>query len=286
LDSPHQIKSQAQPRLAVFGLVRGYTTLAKKWRYSMQILRNLSIRLAALRVGEKWEIVILHEGNISRADQFLLQIASLGPIRFIDIGIDFVQPPYLEHSGRNGPIGYALMCRFHYLHVWKYVKNYDVVMRLDEDCFLVRAVPLRGHLGFSSAGFCSETHEPTNETLTPFLNSLGLRTAYDHNFPYTNFYITRPGPWLSREVSDFLQQVGEHKDSLEKRWGDIPVLGVALNLFSDRLGPVRQLKQISYFHLSHIAWVRNGQFQSVNFVFDIRHPITTVRALSKSRKLD
>jgi hypothetical protein len=272
-------KQQSQARYAVFGLVRGYQKLSSKWRYSMQILRNVSIRVSSLRAHEKWDIIVLHEGNISRSDQIFLKIASLGPIEFIDIGMDFVKPDHLKHSGVNGPLGYALMCRFHYLHVWKYIKDYDVAMRLDEDCFLIKAVPLGDKFGFSSAGFCPETHESTNRTLLPFLESINLGASYDHNFPYTNFYITRPKPWLSQEVSQFLELVGNQDGSLDERWGDIPVLGVALNVFPAALGPVHQLKQVSYIHLSHIAWVRKGEFKSVDFVIDIKRPIKTLRSI-------
>lgn len=272
-------KSKALARYAVFGLVRGYPGLSSKWRYSMQILRNVSIRVAAIVSREKWDIVILHEGNISRIDQFFLKLASFGPIEFRDIGLDFVKPDHLQHSGQHGPLGYALMCRFHYLHVWKHIKNYEVVMRLDEDCFLLKAVPLRLQSGFASAGFCPESHEPTNRTLLPFLDSIGLGGAYNHSFPYTNFYITRPSPWLSGEVSRLLEKIGDQAESLEKRWGDIPVIGVALNVFPEKLGPVTQLKQVSYLHLSHIAWVRNGKFKSVDFVLDIKHPIRTLRSI-------
>lgn len=272
-------QSAPEPRFAVFGLVRGYTNLASKWRYSMQILRNISIRIAAIRARENWDIVILHEGNISQIDQFFLTVLSLGPIRFLDIGIDFARPDNLRFSGKNGPLGYALMCRFHYLNVWKYLQNYDVAMRLDEDCFLIRAVPLSNQEGFGSAGFCAESHEPTNRTLIPVLNEMGLGSSYNHVFPYTNFYITRPKLWESTKVSAFLSKIGQNEDSLEERWGDIPVLGVALNAFPDQLGPVRQLNKVSYFHLSHIAWVKNGQFKSVEFVFDLSHPIKTIRSI-------
>jgi hypothetical protein len=279
VDLPRRPNSESLARYAVFGLVRGYPKLSSKWRYSMQILRNFSIRVAALRAREKWDLVILHEGNISRLDQFFLKLASFGPIEFKDIGLDFVKPDHLEHSGKNGPLGYALMCRFHYLQVWKHIKNYEVVMRLDEDCFLLNAVPLGSQSGFASAGFCSETHEPTNLTLPPFLDSIGIGKAYNHNFPYTNFYITRPSPWLSGEVSRLLGEIGDQAESLEQRWGDIPVLGVALNVFPEKLGPIIQLKEVSYFHLSHIAWVRNGNFKSVDFVVDIKHPIRTLRSI-------
>jgi hypothetical protein len=73
--------------------------------------------------------------------------------------------------------------------------------------------------------------------------------------------------------------VGNQDGSLGERWGDIPVLGVALNVFPEELGPVQQLKQVSYIHLSHIAWVRKGEFKSVDFVIDIKRPIKTLRSI-------
>jgi hypothetical protein len=269
-------------KFAVFGLVRGYPDWRSKWRYSMQILRNLSIRLASLRTREKWLLLVFHEGNISKLDQIALQILSLGPISFHDVSHEFVRPAHLPHSGNHAPLGYSLMCRFNYLQIWDHISAFEVAMRLDEDCFLWRAPKMSGFRGFGSAGFCSETDVPTNQTLPKFLSESGKDKFYDHHFPYTNFYLVSPGNWQHSEVKEFLDEVGNHPDSLENRWGDIPVIGIALKLFPNTLGPIQHMREVSYIHLSHIAWVRNGEFKGVDFVFDIRKPIKSLNAIRKS----
>lgn len=269
-------------KFVVFGLVRGYPKLLSKWRYGIQILRNISIRIVRFRLKEKWELLLFHEGNISKVDQFVIQVLSFGPIKFVDVSGEFVRPKTLSFSGKHAPLGYSLMCRFNYLQIWNHLNEYDVAMRLDEDCFLWKAPKLSGFEGFGSAGFCEETHIPTNETLPKFLSELGLENLYDHSFPYTNFYVVSPRAWQRAEVTAFLNSVGNHPESLENRWGDIPVIGIALKAFPEILGPVQHMRNVSYWHLSHIAWVRDGEFKGVDFIFDIRKPIKSFNAFRNS----
>ncbi len=272
------------PKITVFGLVRGYPHVFQKWRYCMLILRNLSIKIQNLRNKDQVEILVFHEGNISRSDQFWINVFSLGNVKFKDVSETFQLPESHLHTGKIAPLGYSLMCRFHYAGLWRYLRDFDVAMRLDEDCFLLRSPKLSTHLGFSAAAFTQETHIATNATLPKYLKAIGLSDLYDHNFPYTNFYVLNPKAWLDENVQDFLRGISDQPDSIENRWGDIPVLGLALNKFPSKLGPVRVDRDVSYIHLSHLSLVSEGEFKGASFVLDIKRPLRTLSSFLRRSK--
>lgn len=267
------------PKIAAFGLVRGYPKAQDKWRYGQLILRNCSILFQSAAKKEKWDLILFHEGNISRSDQFFLNFLAFGNISFRDIGDTFRIPRGMVHTGEIAPLGYSLMCRFQYYGVWKHLADYDVAMRVEEDCFLLRTPRLRDTRGYITAVTCAETHTKTNETLPSFLEGLGDAAHYTQDFPYTNFYITNPQSWLSKPVQEFLSKVAHSPMSIENRWGDIPVLGVALDKFKDVLGPYTKNSRITYVHLSHLAMVHRGQFRAANFVLDAKHPLRTLAGI-------
>ena len=264
------------PKVAVFGLVRGYPSLFEKWRYGMLILRNLSIKIQNFKNKDHAEILVFHEGNISRPDSFWINFLSLGQVKFKDVSKTFQLPETHFHTGKIAPLGYSLMCRFHYIGLWQHLRDFDIAMRLDEDCFLLRSPKLSSHSGFSAAAFTEETHIATNETLPTYLKAIGLSDLYDHNFPYTNFYILSPKAWLEKNVQDLLRGISDQPDSIENRWGDIPVLGLALNKYPSKLGPVRVARDVSYIHLSHLSLVSGGEFKGASFVLDIKRPLRTL----------
>jgi hypothetical protein len=156
------------------------------------------------------------------------------------------------------------MCRFHCYYIWQYTKEFDYVMRLDEDCVLTSAafdpIELLSEAcgDFAVAAFAEETHELTNQTLTLFVNNF-IKTIdqptrksspYNQVFPHTNLYVTRTGFWRQPEVQQFLYAIVCNRDSIRFRWGDLPVLGVALNMFAAP-AKIYLMSEIGYRHASH-----------------------------------
>ena len=121
----------------IFCLTRGYFGL-QKYRYLKLILRNYLISKALKSTNKTFDSVIFHEGNISRLDQFLIKIFSLNfQIKFKAISNYFEN--YLPFSTPNiagSSLGYIMMCRFQYGKVWEYLKDYEIVVRVDDDCFI------------------------------------------------------------------------------------------------------------------------------------------------------
>jgi hypothetical protein len=252
-------------RCAIVCLTRGYSHLGE---YTHLIERNRSIYEVINRERKyHYPLLIWHEGNIPVEHQlYILAHEWNNDVRFIDISRIFQLPPKIDERDlkEDWSVGYRLMCRFHFYYIWKYTKGFEYVMRLDEDCVLLSSSEdpfgvLSDLLGdFAAPSFTPESHRLTNRTLSAFVHNLPATRSsktqppYNHIFPYTNCYVTRTAFWREPEVQNFLESVRQNLNSICLRWGDLPVLGVALNLFADP-GKVHRLPQLSYWHGSHNA---------------------------------
>jgi hypothetical protein len=202
--------------------------------------------------------------------RYILKRESNAYVRFVDVSAVFRLPRGIKESEliESWSVGYRLMCRFHTYHIWQYTRQFDFVMRLDEDCILCSVAfdPLKclseAGIDFASAAFVKETHELTNRTLAPFVSRYAdliyprMRNSnlYNHSFPYTNLYVTRTAFWRRPAVQRFLNAVMRERDSIRFRWGDLPVLGIALNMFG-RPRKVARILNITYRHASHSVTV-------------------------------
>ncbi len=248
-----------QAKTCVFTLTRGYGGI-RKYRYRFIIRRNLALRKAMKNIQDKYDYILFHEGNIKNLDQLLIKYLSLNiRIKFIDISKDFEIPNGHTWTGTNSyGKGYSLMCRFNYYGLWKYLKSYKIAVRVDEDC-LIRNLPIFNEkVIFTTGALSKETHGPTNQSLKKYLDSKGLGAYYDQKFPYTNVYITSVQFWLRSDVQKFLTEVARQENSLEERWGDLPILGVALKIYGQWNIEEGVDRRISYKHLSHGSDVANG----------------------------
>jgi hypothetical protein len=193
-----------------------------------------------------------------------------------DISADFRLLVEIPRSGlvEDWPLGYRLMCRFHSYHIWRHTRSFRYIMRLDEDCILrsagVNPIEWLSETGvdFASLLFLPETHKATNRTLEPFVRQYareafpGVRSQfYDHFFPYTNLYITRTAFWRRSPVQRFLRTAIRQPNFLKYRWGDIPVLGAALNMYADP-GKRALLPSLSYKHESCYGLTLVGSAQA------------------------
>ena len=248
----------------IFLLTRGYKYGSLR-NYKYLIQRNSLIRKflnspsAGIGGWENFELVVFHEGNISYLHQVILELSSFKRLRFIDIHDDFRLLNTNVWTGRSEmPLEYSLMCQFQYFHVWEYLKSYEIVCRIDEDILVTDFPSLTGAFDFIAGSVFPETHQLTNETLPKFLSETNDEQYYDHNFPLTNFYVTKPKLWLEPEITAFLRRIVNSENSADYRWGDIPILGVALHKFMGWNIEIGIDSNIQYFHGSHNSWVRHG----------------------------
>jgi hypothetical protein len=254
-------------KVVIYALTRGYSG-AKKINYRFIIMRNLAIKFNLAK--SNFDLILFHEGNITTLDKILIKFLSLSKVKFIDISQDF--KPFIENKFTNEsrfPLSYSLMCQFQYLHVWKYLKKYDIAVRIDEDCIILN-LELNLEEEVLECGYISvESHIETNSTLPLFLAKIKQEMYYDHLFPYTNVFITNIQFWLDEKVQKFLFDIYLHPDSLNSRWGDLPVLGVTLKKFANWDSKKAINKKIFYYHHSHRVYVENGRL--------IQNPIITRR---------
>ena len=253
------MSANSPERFAVFGLVRGYKGLSK-WKYVQLLVRNWALAIWRLKSKFSGDFIIFHEGNISRFDQFMLNALSLINLKFVDVSAVWALNEKSRWEGTSDfPLSYSLMCKFNYADLWSFLAPYDVVCRVDEDCIVLKLPEFSNVSLFETGALFEESHPRTNATMPLYLEALGLERFYDHSFPYTNLYVTRTAFWLREPVATFLNAVAGHPDALEYRWGDIPVLGVALKAFGnwDSLDSINS--EIAYFHLSHLTKVSQGK---------------------------
>ena len=92
------------------------------------------------------------------------------------------------------------MCRFNTFYIWSYVKDFDYILRVDEDCLIEQFdenqfdIMYKDNIDFCVSQYSIETHSYTNSSLPSFLvKNLNANddSFYNHKFPYTNVYISR-----------------------------------------------------------------------------------------------
>ena len=223
-------------------------TRSYRWRskhhYLLLVMRNRAAKKVLSRHFKNLEFVIFHESSLLKIDMYLIMLLSnMWNLKFIDISSDFSVPDNFIWTGKSEfPLGYSLMCRFHYFHVWKYLKHYEWAIRIDEDC-IIESIPDVANLRpFTVGAISSETHSRTNQTLPVLLKEVGADGYYDHKFPYTNVFITQTKYWLQKEVQEFFSYIASDIACLENRWGDLPILGVA--------SKDRKSTRLNYSHVS------------------------------------
>ena len=148
------------------------------------------------------------------------------------------------------------MCRFNFLHIWKYIKDFDYLIRIDEDIMIKKFnVNFINNIDkdfvFGTAKFSNETHKYTNQSLPDELMKIfqtNNKNFYNNKFPYTNFYISKISFWNEIEINNALEKIANNDLQFIHRWGDLPIIGSVLNHNNVR---INLLEGIKYSHLSH-----------------------------------
>lgn len=222
---------------AIVVLTRGYRNPDQ---YETLIQRNIKIKEF---FGDKYPVILFHEGNIKDRHQRDIFKRSGMNIQFRDIS-----------SVWTG--GYEGMCRFYAYDIWELCKDYDYILRIDEDCMLqqVERDPF-AHIGnnvYLKSCFFAESHSETNATLPLAIEGLTGAKAnsfYNDKFVYTNVGLSSVEFWRTGEVAEVLKTLATSSSQRIYRWGDLPLLGSLLNIYApNRIGT---LTGVTYSHLSH-----------------------------------
>lgn len=229
---------------AIICLTRGYS---KPESYQMLIDRNEAIyNFINKHKINPYPLIVFHEGNVTSKDQ--TYISSFTPLQYIK----FVDVSYMWNIDH----GYESMCKFFSYYVWDHCKEYDNILRIDEDCKILNCSTdpfdfLKDNI-FIAPKWIAEGHEPTNNTLPYKLEEvlgLPMPTFYNHCFPYNNVCVTNVKFWLNSDILNSLNKIINEEKFIENRWGDMPILGSFLNIFAkNKIGTI---KNFSYYHQSH-----------------------------------
>lgn len=252
---------------AIVCLTRGYNDISQ---YSTLIKRNNKL-YENFNNRYNYPLIIFHEGNITGQHQeHIFRNSNNQEISFVDIKEEFTWPSEVNQIRDNRfNLGYRMMCRFHSFYIWEHLKNYDYVLRVDEDGFIekldydVFQYMQDNSYDYLTCRFMEEYHLLTNSTLPQAVESLipdkfKLQDYDQTNFwiPYTNLYIAKTSFFLDNNVNKFLKDLISMNDFLMNRWGDAPVHGITLKAFE---GKISHIKDCVYRHGSHDCLVKDGR---------------------------
>ena len=224
---------------AIVCLTRGYSDIS---RYNTLIVRNVG-RWKNINKDLKYPLVIFHEGNITAEHQDYIRDRSMGQdLIFKDISAVW-----------QG--GYEGMCRFMIYDIWEQCKEYDYILRIDEDCVIQSATydPFdqieNSFTKYMTSVWWAESHSETNATLPQFIQELtgaDIAQFYNNKFPYTN--VSCANVEYMRGIKE-LKIIAESPLQKPNRWGDLPVLGSMLNIYEK--DNIKTMTGLTYYHASH-----------------------------------
>jgi len=263
-------------KIAICTLTRGYEN---KLLYHMLISRNISISKFLTKIDKsEYDFIILHEGNISDDDK--VYISSKTPsldIKFWDINevlpktafnVNKIKineelcPPNNLSSGFH--LGYNHMCQFWSIEFLKYFKDYNFMVRIDEDCIVKNLdFSIIDYMQNENIDFISPNFQDQDEPqVIVGLEKLRLEYIKKNNIkdytdfknikcPYTNFMIVNIHKInQNSKIYEFLKMVDECGCIYSNRWGDLPIWGVILDTIMNKES-YKEMKNIKYFHISH-----------------------------------
>ena len=274
-------------------LTRGYDNTKD---YENLIIRNQCIALNFyFKVNDpyNYDIIIFHEGNIRKDQQNYIQKQTpLLPMKFT--AVKFYNGSKLEKNyelcapnkkteGMSN--GYKNMCYFWSIDFMEYLKDYDYMVRIDEDCHLknidtniineYKKKNIYFSSGFYQKTIVNEGGQTVSgidypETLT------GMKELFDTfvkdfkispfntnvtEAPYTNVMIVcvryfREHP----QVQEILHRIKRSNCIFSNRWGDLPIWGYLLNYFVDPKYYIKE-PRIAYYHGSHGGSIENLEYK-------------------------
>lgn len=266
-------------KIAIASLTRGYGGFAE---YNKLIERNNSIYNQIVKNSSyEFDNIIFHEGNITNDHQLYIQNLSKVELQFIDVKSNGNKLAFNNsiiksesefcnstHESNWFPIGYKHMCHFWSIDFFEYLNEYDLIIRIDEDCVVQRFDDdyiqqiLDGEKVFLSPHFQGKDEWYVTVGLEKLWNkfmeenSIEINKKYDEvKFPYTNFMCLNLKYFRENEiVQKFLNSVDMSNCIYINRWGDLPIWGLILSSFvpQEMFGVATK---IGYYHSSHNAQI-------------------------------
>lgn len=252
---------------AIVCLTRGYNNI---FQYETLLKRNKKL-YENFNNRYNYPLIIFHEGNISEIHQHYISSNSKNQeIKFVDIKDEFTWPSEITQiRDKRFNLGYRMMCRFHSYFIWEHLKEYEYVLRVDEDGFIEKLEydifehMVDNNIDYMTCRFMEEYHSLTNSTLPQACDQLLENWSvndYDQSkdfwIPYTNLYAVKVSFFMQEKVQKFLKDLTSDVNFLMNRWGDAPVHGITLKAFDAKTSFI---ENCTYTHGSHGCTVENGR---------------------------
>jgi hypothetical protein len=236
---------------AVVTLTRGYSNLDS---YNMIVERNNCVEN---NLDKLCDSIIFHEGNILKYQKEYIQNCTNIPIKFIEIP-KFLPKENIVFTPKSGGHGwgYRHMCSFWFVDFWKYVQEYDMILRIDEDCLFNSNIDYVFQTLEDKVCVYGKWH-PDNEEVTEGLNDFSLeffgteRGKKEPSGPYTNVLgLNLKKMRENKKLFEYINKVDELNKIFIHRWGDLPLWGEVLYyLYSSE--DYCKMDNIKYYHISH-----------------------------------
>ena len=264
-------------------LTRGYPY---KYGYSDLILRNRALA-SEVKFDSNFlniDYKIFHEGNISKDHQtFIAKFSRLKHLYFINIGKEFMSDISFESSythetevSRSFSVGYKSMCRFWTDIFLDYTKEYDYIVRIDEDC-IVRALPIEKlikYMARSEVNYVTPLNfEWDDDRVTIGLLNFARDFSRRHKLfsaeplnlkvnPFSNMFILNAVHYRNSNLFRcFMSEVRATNGIYSNRWGDHVIWGLVFKILGED-----QSKMVR----NDIVYVHGSFSQVVNGKLDIR----------------
>lgn len=247
---------------AIVLLTRGYNILEK---YNELIKRNIAIEN---NLNDKSiDILIFHENNITFQQQKYIK-SKTNSLNIIFISI--IEKGFLKEKEnieiyektKLFKIGYRHMCSFWFVNFWDYVKDYDLILRIDEDCiinFNIDNLLYELNNKVCIYGDWVDDCDYVTFGLNNFtMNFFNTRNTHNPSGPYTNIIafnlnILRENNLLKKYINEI-----NNKNYIYKyRWGDLPLWGEVLTYLYTEKDHVCSSK-IKYYHGSHNVYINKS----------------------------
>ena len=150
------------------------------------------------------------------------------------------------------------MCNFYAIKIWKYISNFDYVLRLDDDSFVRSNVKgifnycLNNKIDIGYVRRKLDVHKLSENTFKKFLSDdLKLPdeiTRMAHKNFYNNFQLINVKFYLQKEAQIFIKDIESSNGIYYYRWGDSNIWSLIAHRFGAK---ICNFKGLRYQHRSH-----------------------------------
>lgn len=233
----------------------------------------------------KHDIIIFYDYKFPFSDEEKKEIINnRKEIKFILLDETLWCPPDSEELKINPnisnwedpkfPIGYRNMMRWYGILIYDYLSNlgYEMYMRMDDDSFILSEIDYdlfeflyKNDIDYAFRAYCNDYHAGCKGLIEyiyqyiidnnikdywidRFIKGSSWTTSnYNRLGYYNNFMITKLAFWQKPEVKKFLQYIDKSGYMYTKKWGDLMVQSIAIQIFMDR-NKIYQFNDWTYEH--------------------------------------